>query len=91
MNFIKQLLILLLSAGVIIGIGAGVYWLFHAGQSYLDASYSNSPLTSPILWLVMIIAAIVAVVSRIWRRYQEKLFIRQLSQRKAKSSADKQS
>ncbi|GEM_PF-3495336 len=82
MKFFKQLIIVLITAAVVFGIGAGFYWLFHAGERYLSAGYSNSPLSSPILWIVVVIAVVLAVISRIWRALQEKLFIKRYNQYK---------
>ncbi|WAJ71317.1 hypothetical protein [Catenovulum adriaticum] len=82
MHFFKQILIGCLAACMIIAIAAGIYWLFHAGERYLDASYSTNPITSPILWLVIIIAALIALVTRFWRVYQEKRFIKRFHQYK---------
>lgn len=81
-NFAKQIFILLCSAIIVLTVGAGIYWLFHAGRSYLAASESNNPLMSPILWFAIILVGVITIIAKIWRKYQERLFIKSLQQRR---------
>lgn len=84
-TFFAQIIVGVVTAAIVSGIAFAFVWLFSEGQSWLDGAHSQNPLMSPILWFVVLIVGVVSVFSRLWRKYQEKQFIKKLQQqRKAK-------
>ncbi|WP_440904456.1 hypothetical protein ACMZOO_16865 [Catenovulum sp. SX2] len=81
-TFIAQIMVGLLTAGLVLAIAFGFIWLFDEGQSWLDGAHSQNPFMSPILWFVVLLAGVISVFSRIWRKYQEKQFIKKLQQQR---------
>ncbi|WP_155949211.1 hypothetical protein [Gayadomonas joobiniege] len=71
-----QILIVLLTALSVFALAYGFYWIFSAGQGYFQQGGNQSPFMSPFLWGAIILVAIAAGFSRIWRWYIEKRFIR---------------
>ena len=75
----------MLTAALVLSIAFTFIWLFDEGQSWLQGAHSQNPFMSPILWFVVLLVGVFSVISRIWRKYQEKQFIKKLqAQRKAK-------
>ncbi|EWH11414.1 hypothetical protein DS2_04545 [Catenovulum agarivorans DS-2] len=77
-----QLVVVIITAACVLGVALAFIWLFDEGQSWLEGAHSQNPLMSPILWFVVLLVGVISLFSRIWRKYQEKQFIKKLQQQR---------
>ncbi len=78
------------SAALVLSSAWLFYWLYQGGTKWIDGGGSGSPFTSPLLWGALILAALFSVLSRIWRKYQERRFIRSLKRTRYQAAKNEQ-